>query len=41
MKETDIRKYAQLMGELGLTGLEIKDRDSVVRLERTLSLIHI
>ncbi|MCI6730407.1 MAG: acetyl-CoA carboxylase biotin carboxyl carrier protein [Clostridiales bacterium] len=37
MKETDIRKYAQLMGELGLTGLEIKDRDSVVRLERTYS----
>ena len=35
MKETDIRKYAQLMGELGLTGLEIKDKDQVVRLERS------
>ena len=37
MKESDIRKYAQLMGELGLTGLEIKERDNVVRLERTYS----
>lgn len=37
MKEADIRKYARLMGELGLTGLEIKDRDSVVRLERAAS----
>ena len=35
MKEADIRKYARLMGELGLTGLEIKDKDSVVRLERS------
>ena len=35
MKESDIRKYAQLMGELGLTGLEIKNRDDVVRLERS------
>lgn len=35
MNETEIRKYAQLMGELGLTGLEIKNKDSVVRLERT------
>ena len=35
MKESDIRKYAQLMGELGLTGLEIKEKDNVVRLERT------
>ena len=35
MKEADIRKYARLMGELGLTGLEIKDKDSVVRLELT------
>lgn len=35
MKESDIRKYAQLMGELGLTGLEIKDKENVVRLERT------
>ena len=35
MKEADIRKYAQLMGELGLTGLEIREQDSVVRLERS------
>lgn len=37
MKECDIRKYAQLMGELGLTGLEIREKDNVVRLERTCS----
>lgn len=35
MKEEDIRKYAQLMGELGLSGLEIKDDDRTVRLERS------
>ena len=35
MNESDIRKYAQLMGELGLTGLEIKEQDRVVRLERS------
>lgn len=35
MNEADIRKYAQLMGELGLTGLEIRDSDNTVRLERT------
>ena len=35
MNETEIRKYALLMGELGLTGLEIKDQDQVVRLERS------
>jgi len=35
MNETDIRKYAELMKELGLTGLEIKDDNKVVRLERT------
>lgn len=34
MNETDIRKYANLMQELGLTGLEIKEGDQVVRLER-------
>jgi len=34
MKEADIRKYAELMAELGLTGLEITDGDKVVRLER-------
>lgn len=35
MKESDIRKYAQLMQELGLTGLEITENDQVVRLERS------
>lgn len=34
MNETDIRKYAQLMKELGLTGLEITEDTSKVRLER-------
>ncbi len=35
MKETDIRKYAELMKELGLTGLEITDDNNKVRLERS------
>ena len=35
MNEADIRKYADLMRELGLTGLEITENDRVVRLERT------
>lgn len=35
MKEEDIRKYAELMKELGLTGLEITDEKCKVRLERT------
>jgi acetyl-CoA carboxylase biotin carboxyl carrier protein len=35
MSEGDIRKYAGLMEELGLTGLEITENDRVVRLERT------
>ena len=35
MNETDIRKYAALMQELGLTGLEIKDENKIVRLEKT------
>ena len=35
MNETDIRKYAGLMEELGLTGLEITEGDKVVRLERS------
>lgn len=35
MKEADIRKYAQLMKELELTGLEITEDNTVVRLERT------
>ena len=34
MKESNIRKYAQLMKELELTGLEITEKDQVVRLER-------
>lgn len=37
MKDTDIRKYADLMKELGLTGLEITENDRKVRLERTVS----
>ena len=37
MKETDIRKYAELMKELGLTGLEITDENNKVRLERSVS----
>lgn len=35
MKESDIRKYAGLMQELGLTGLEITEDNKVVRLERS------
>lgn len=35
MKETDIRKYAELMKELELTGLEITEDNKVVRLERS------
>ena len=35
MSEADIRKYAQLMRELGLTGMEFKDQDGAfIRLER-------
>ena len=34
MNDTDIRKYADLMRELDLTGLEITENDRVVRLER-------
>ena len=34
MKESDIRKYAQLMKELELTGLEITENNQVVRLAR-------
>jgi len=37
MKESDIRKYAGLMQELGLTGLEITQDNQVVRLERSIS----
>ena len=35
MKESDIRKYAELMKELGLTGLEITADNSTIRLERS------
>ena len=35
MREADIRKYAGLMQELGLTGLEITEDNKVVRLERS------
>ena len=35
MNESDIRKYAQLMKELELTGLEITENNQVVRLERS------
>ena len=34
MNEKNIRTYAELMRELGLTGLEITEGDKVVRLER-------
>lgn len=37
MNETDIRKYAELMKELELTGLEIKEDNKVVRLERNVT----
>ncbi len=39
MKEADIRKYAELMKELGLTGLEITDENNKVRLERSVSVL--
>lgn len=35
MQEADIRKYALLMKELELTGLEITEDNRMVRLERT------
>jgi len=34
MEETIIRKYARLMGELGLTGMEVTEEGTVLRLER-------
>ena len=37
MNETNIRKYALLMRELGLSGLEITEGTSVVRLERSVA----
>ena len=49
MNEAEIRKYASLMRELDLTGIEIDEKNGVIRLEREkdsaeggpLSLIHI
>ncbi len=35
MEETNIRKYAQLMQELDLTGLEINENGQMLRLERS------
>lgn len=37
MNEDSIRKYAKLMKELELTGLEVKEDNQTVRLERALS----
>lgn len=39
MKESDIRKYAGLMKELDLTGLEIKENNVTMRLERSGSVV--
>lgn len=39
MKESDIRKYATLMKELELTGLEIREDNKTVRLERALHTV--
>lgn len=36
MNETDIRKYAGMLQEFGLTGLEITEGNKTVRLEREL-----
>ena len=41
MKESDIRKYAGLMKELDLTGLEVKEDNVTVRLERTNSVVSV
>ena len=38
MKEVDIRKYAELMKEFDLSGLEITEDNKVVRLERNLTV---
>lgn len=38
MNEAEIRKYAGLMKELGLTGLEFTEGERVVRLERSAPL---
>ena len=38
MESSNNRKYAKLMQELGLTGLEIKENDTTVRLERNVTV---
>ncbi len=38
MEEKDIRKYAQLMKELELTGLEVNDNGKTIRLERSVAV---
>lgn len=37
MNEAEIRKYAELMKELGLTGLEITQNDQTFRMERNVA----
>ena len=37
MNESSIRKYAKLMGELGLTGLEVTEDGAMLRLERNVT----
>ncbi len=39
MNETDIRKYAGLMQELGLTGLEVTEDNKMIRLERAVPTV--
>lgn len=39
MEETNIRKYAQLMQDLDLTGLEISENGTTLRLERAPSVM--
>lgn len=39
MEENSIRKYGEIMRELGLTGLEVSENGNTVRLERTGSII--
>lgn len=38
MNEDKIRKYAELMNELGLTGLEISDGNKKIRLEKSVAI---
>lgn len=38
MKESDIRKYATMMQEFGLTGIEVTEDNKTVRLERNVSV---